>query len=111
MRFSPSVRLRQVVSLPTSSLGERNNCSARGGAAALAVLEYLTFSPDGRTLAVGDGNGATYLWNIAARHLTAILADASIEGVGAVAYSPDGRMLATADQDGNTYLWKVASGR
>ena len=69
----------------------------------------VAFSPQGRTLATGDGGGSsTYLWDVPARHPIATLADPRSAGVTSVAFSPDGRTLATSDQHGTIYLWDVS---
>jgi Tol biopolymer transport system component len=71
----------------------------------------LAFSPDGATLAVADNDGNSYLWNVAARRLTATLTDPDSGGVKQVAFSPDGKTLAAGDANGSAYLWKVVTGR
>jgi serine/threonine protein kinase/Tol biopolymer transport system component len=77
------------------------------------VTRTVAFSPDGKTLAAGDGNGVTYLWDVASGHLIATFADPSPgpNGVQSVAFSPDGKTLAAGDGDDSTYLWDVASGQ
>ena len=67
----------------------------------------------GTTLAVGDFNGSTYLWNIASGQFTETLPypgkfTESVDSVN-VAFSPDGTMLAVGDDSGATYLWNLAS--
>lgn len=71
-------------------------------------IRTLAFSPDGRTLAVGDNNGSTYLWDVATGTVTAALAEPDAAFANAVAFSPDGHSLATADITG-TYLWDVTT--
>ncbi len=70
----------------------------------------LAFSPGGTTLAAGDSNGSTYLWNLATDQPT-FLPSPTGGGVNAVAFSPDGTTLATGDNDGHTYLWNPATGK
>jgi serine/threonine-protein kinase len=69
----------------------------------------VAFSPDGKTLAVGDRNGKIYLWDAASGHAVVTLTDPVSKGVNSVAFSPDGATLAAADANGFSYLWNVAS--
>ena len=69
----------------------------------------MAFSPDGRTLAVGDENGNVTLWNTSTRRRAGALAEGSI--VLSVAFSPDGRTLAVGDQNGNVTLWNTSTRR
>jgi WD40 repeat protein len=52
----------------------------------------LAFSPDGKTLATGGGNGTIKLWDVAAGKATASL-EGHAGSVWAVAFSPDGKAL------------------
>jgi RNA polymerase sigma factor (sigma-70 family) len=81
-------------------------------------LSPLVFSPDGQTLAGGDGhflpNGITdrtfYLWDVATgkeRHFAA----AQPARIFSMTFSPDGRMLAWGDAAGTVTLWELAAGR
>jgi WD40 repeat protein len=79
------------------------------------TVDAVAFSPGGTTLAVGDSDGDTYLWDTATRRVTAALPDPATAGgyndhdVNAVAFSPDGTTLAAGDGNGNTYLWDTAT--
>ncbi len=69
----------------------------------------VAFSPDGRTVAVGDLGGEVGLWDVATGRRTATLAEGG--SVDSVAFSPDGRILAVGNADGEVGLWDVATGR
>ncbi|HXZ72620.1 MAG TPA: WD40 repeat domain-containing protein, partial [Streptosporangiaceae bacterium] len=77
---------------------------ANGGALAVA------FSPDGKLLATGYGNGYVRLWNPATRQPIGDPLLANSGGVvNGVAFSPDGKLLATAGDDGYVLLWNPAT--
>jgi WD40 repeat protein len=80
-------------------------------------VDPLAFSPDGTTLAVGNGSagrgrgfGQVALWKVARRTITATFPTPARATVGAVAFSPDGTELAVASPD-RVYVLDVASGR
>ena len=70
----------------------------------------VAFSPDGKTLATGDEDGTTRLWNLATGQQAASLPVGS-NPVESVAFSPDGQVLAVGDFGGTVRLWNVATGR
>jgi len=77
---------------------------ANDGAGAVA------FSPDGKLLATGYGNGYVRLWDPATEQaIGAPLPAAPGSGVNGVAFSPDGKLLATAGGDGYVRLWNTAT--
>jgi WD40 repeat protein len=68
----------------------------------------VAFSPAGRLLATGDGNGNVYLWSAATGQMIATLSDPGANGLGPLAFSPGGGMLATGDDKGRALLWKAS---
>ena len=97
----------QVAVLPApSSNSDDNPYGVTGGA----------FSPDGRTLAIGDSNGSTYLWDVSTAVKVATLTDpldgnGDPEGVEAVAFNHDGTTLAAGDDDDLIHIWDIAARR
>jgi WD40 repeat protein len=70
------------------------------------VVQALAYSPDGKYLAAGDGDGMTWLWDLATNKATAF--KARVRTVYSVAFSPDGKTLASAHgYDNKVRLWKV----
>jgi RNA polymerase sigma factor (sigma-70 family) len=65
-----------------------------------------TFSPDGRTLAVGSA-----LLEMATGRVRATLTGHAALAVDGVAFSPDGRTLASAGVDGTVRVWDLLSGK
>ncbi len=74
-------------------------------------LTGVSFSPDGRTLAIGSISGSLYLLDPTSgrliRELTGHEGWVVIRGVS---FSPDGSLLASASLDGTVRLWNPASG-
>ena len=70
-------------------------------------MNGVAFGPDGGLLAAADGNGRTYLWDVASGELAATLAGPDSLGVNGVAFGPRGDVLAAADCNGCVYLWQV----
>ena len=74
----------------------------------------VAFSPNSKTLAVGDSFGLAFLMNVADPAHPALLAmgapkEAGRESVDDMAFSPDGRRLAVTYTGGRAELWSVSS--
>ncbi len=67
----------------------------------------LVFSPDGKTLAVGNRNHETKLFDAATGKLLHALDKKMTQEI---AFSPDGKTLAAGYVDGTVGLWEVATG-
>ena len=81
-----------------------------------AVGAYVTFSPDGSTLATGarapaspDKPADVILWDVATGKPRVTIAAHDV-GVGALAYSADGHVLVTGGFDNLVKLWDATSG-
>lgn len=73
-------------------------------------IHPLAFTPDGRLLALADGDLSVRLWNPAeGKEERTVGSDTDL--VRTIAYSPDGRYLAVGGYDETIKVWEVATGR
>jgi WD40 repeat protein len=70
----------------------------------------VAFSPDGKTLAAGDGNNSIRLWDVPSGK-TIQPAEPHHSGVHCIALSPDGKTLAAGTTFKTVYLWDVTTGK
>src|SRR5262249_2066928 len=68
------------------------------------------YSPDGKTLAAGNGDGSVSFWDVATGRESRNVRGHERE-INSITYSPDGKLLASCSFDGDIYLWDVASGK
>lgn len=68
----------------------------------------LAFTPDGRTLVVGNGDKKIQLWDVVDRHLIETMTGHQ-HAVCALAFSADGKILASGDTGGKIHLWEFAT--
>jgi WD40 repeat protein len=70
----------------------------------------MTFSPDGKLLAIGDSNGEIHLWQVST--FKQVLSLKGHESwVWSVSFSPDGQTLASSSQDCTAKLWDIRTGQ
>ncbi len=70
-------------------------------------VEALSFSPDGRAVATGDGAGRVSVWDSGGRRQRPL--GLHPRPVRAVAFSPDGRTVVSAGADGQIRVWDIAT--
>jgi WD40 repeat protein len=104
-RINPSSAARYAMLAAAARPGIIAVLTSDGGA-----VTSVAFSADGRTLATGNADGTTRLWDRASHRQIAALTGPT-GPVDSIALSPDGRTLATGNADGTTRLWDRASHR
>ncbi len=84
-------------------------------------VSSMAFTPDGKTLAVGDGTNTIRLWDVAARKVTATLVGKKAsdqtrgvdDAITGLAFTPDGKTLLSVGDygDGTVRVWDVEAGK
>ncbi|OWY24218.1 WD40 repeat domain-containing protein [Sphingobacteriales bacterium UPWRP_1] len=94
---------RIAVAQPASmELQQTYNCNSK--------VEYITFSPDGSTIAAAAHNGNIYLWNTNAPETqTPKVLSGHNALVNHIEFSKSGKWLASASNDGTVILWNAAT--
>ena len=98
--------------LPTPTPIRSCSKSAEGQTANTAgsdpTIYRLAYSPDGRHLSAGNGDGIAYVWEAAGATPPLVLAGHQNK-LTSLAFSPDSRRLATGGIDGEARLWDLTS--
>lgn len=74
-----------------------------------ATYNALAFSPDGKLLATGTGEGNVRIWDVETGNLLKTL-ERHKYAVRFVAFSPDGTMVASGASDNTARVWQVENG-
>ena len=82
----------------TGTLGERNT---------IQDVASMTFTADGKALAVAYSDGRIKLWDPAAGKSAATVKEGDAEGFTARAFRPDGKVLAAVVHDKTLNLWTL----
>jgi WD40 repeat protein len=71
----------------------------------------VAYSPDGRRIVSGGGDGSVRQWDAAKGQPIGAPLEGHKVGVASVAYSPDGRRIVSGGGDGTVRQWDAASGQ
>jgi Tol biopolymer transport system component len=104
----------KTITLWDASLGSAGGGSAGGGQRIRSFggdsgqVYGLAFSPDSKTLAVGNFGRSVGIWDLKTTKARFFFGHADV--VFSVAFSPDGRVVASASRDKTLRLWDLESG-
>ncbi|WP_298916716.1 WD40 repeat domain-containing protein, partial [uncultured Nostoc sp.] len=72
----------------------------------LAIVNSVSFSPDGQTIVSGNADGIIKLWKPDGTLITTLSGHGHKIAVKSVTFSPDGEMIASGGGDNTIKLWK-----
>ena len=76
-----------------------------------ATVYHADFSPDGRRMVTGSGDGTARIWTLEGDEIITVEHPQDLENSNRIVYatfSPDGRRLVTASYDGSARIWNEA---
>jgi len=76
----------------------------------LSGVLSVALTPDGKLLAIGDGSGKIYVWQMVTGQRILTTYEGHTGWVMSVAFSPDGHTLASGSMDRTVKLWDISSG-
>jgi RNA polymerase sigma factor (sigma-70 family) len=114
LAFSPTckelaIALEQINQVPVSSTVTLIDVPTGRIKRSFAVPQQLmtmAYSPEGRTLAIGAGEGSLRLWEVASGQPRYALKGHRLS-LHALVYAPDGAFLAASSYDAPTFVWDV----
>jgi WD40 repeat protein len=75
-----------------------------------AIIADVAWSPDGRSIVIGDSTGRAHLWNVQTGQM-ALAYQAPSGGISSLAWSPSGTRIAFGDMDGRAAVWEAVTGK
>ncbi len=103
-RVNPAIQSRVLIALQTAVYGhgfrERNRLAGHTD-----VVNSISFSPDGKTIASGSFDNTVKLWNVEGKQLFTLTGHTDV--VHSVSFSPDGKTIASASRDKTIKLWSI----
>jgi WD40 repeat protein len=98
-----------LLTAPLATAGAKERATLRGH---IGSVVSVAFSPDGKTLASGGGDGSIKLWDVASGKLRATLTGhKERRTIWVLAFSADGKALASAGDFNSIRVWDVRTGR
>jgi DNA-binding beta-propeller fold protein YncE len=76
-----------------------------------SFVDAVAFSPDGRRIVAGLGDGSITVWDAANGKATAQISGSDTDWINSVAFSPDGKTVVSGSEDRTIRIWDTASGR